>query len=210
MAWPMAAAMIGANIVGGLLQNEQASSAAKKAADANQRMSREQMKFQERMSSSAHQRQAKDLKAAGFNPLLSATGGASSPAGAAGSMSPAPVENVLSSAVSSAVEARQLGLAIEKQGEEVKNLQASNQLTKAQTAKTIVDTDVARKGIPRSELTNDFFDLVRPLVKNLKNSFHESPKLGESDLAKKHRLERETSLKNMNKMLKNYQERQKP
>nr|UXQ88091.1 MAG: DNA pilot protein [Microvirus sp.] len=65
-------------VLGGVTEFFSAKSANKQAKKSAQR----QMDFTERMSNTAHQREVRDLKAAGLNPILSANTGASTPSGA--------------------------------------------------------------------------------------------------------------------------------
>lgn len=100
----------GTTLLGGLVQN----TASAKQAQANR-------EWQEGMSSSAHQREVADLRAAGLNPILSASrGGASTPGGAVAQMG-----NPTAGVVASALEARRNREEVQKIAQDTKTSEAA-------------------------------------------------------------------------------------
>lgn len=156
------AVMAGTSILGGLMSNNANKEQQQSANDANAAIAAENRAWQERMANSAHQREIADLKAAGLNPILSASkGGSATPAGNAATMQAAKMEDVLGKGVNSALSSLNLqkdldmaesqkalnASAIETQQEQ-QNLNATTAMnTRQQTLKLARENNIAEPTI---------------------------------------------------------------
>jgi len=155
--------MLGAQFAGGLWSNAE-----------NARLAGNQMDFQERMSGTAHQREAADLESAGLNRLLTLGGGASTPTGATAGMN-----NPMEGAVSSAIEATMMKGALTKQQLENQNLETQNSVMRSQKHKTDTETKILGKDAEKASFfeklwnkLNHQFDSTASDAGKLKKNFN--------------------------------------
>jgi len=154
---PIATALAGplASLAGSFMGGRAADKGQQAANKANLKIAREQMAFQERMSSTAYQRSAKDLTAAGLNRILALGGPASSPSGALATMQSesAGKAEALKTGTASALQARiatqqfkqaqaQTGLINQTTLKEVQNTALANSraVIEAEKAKVVQDS----------------------------------------------------------------------
>lgn len=112
--------------------------------------------FQERMSSTAHQRSVHDMRSAGINPILAAGAGSSTPSG--GQASPVDMSPALTSALSAF-----------RSAAEIDNLKSTAERTQAETENIRVQKLLLLNQLPKSGLHADFYSTAKDVVDQLKS-----------------------------------------
>ncbi len=153
-------AIAGASLLGSYMSSQGQSKANKQ----NRKEADKNRAFQERMSSSAHQRQVEDMKKAGLNPILSSNTGASSPAGGMATMQneQEATQRGMENAVSTALQNKRLS-------QDLKNLEAQEKHIKQQTEKTKTEDTILKAREPEARLRNKVGKYAEGLASSAKS-----------------------------------------
>lgn len=141
--------------------------------DTNQRNKGEAQKnrdFQLNASSTAHQRQVRDLRAAGLNPLLSSNAGSSSPSGATAQLDSS-AANVTKTGGEEAqrqydkkAQSSQIGMQAAQTGQALAQAKAAltaSEYNQAAASKAKMETAVMSKDLPRAEIMNKGWNAIK-------------------------------------------------
>lgn len=167
----------------------------------NKKLAREQMAFQERMSSTEVQRRTQDLLAAGLNPMMAAGSAASAPSGASAQIEPV-TRNSAHSALSAQMQKAQLEnmtqqnrLLVEQQAKTraetdltqttagqvvtgTTKLEYETQAIAQDIKRKIIELDITDQQLRTARLTNDQLEKMQPLLEHYQRLINEGKKLG--------------------------------